>query len=108
MWLPKIYEQKLRMDLERLDTEKTMQYVTSWERMGIEKGRQEGLLQGKAATLRRLLARRFGEVPEWAERRLAEAANDDLDRWTDSILEAKNLASVFASAGDGSSPVKMT
>ena len=95
MWLPKIYEQKLRTDLERLDTEKKMQYVTSWERMGIEKGIEKGLVQGKAAMLRRQLVRRFGELPEWAERRLTDADSDELDQWGESLLEAKNLTSVF-------------
>ena len=45
--------------------------------------------------MKRQLVRRFGELPEWAERRLAEAKSDDLDRWGETLLDAKNLASVF-------------
>jgi len=96
MWLPEIYDEKLKTDLKRLNTEKKMQYVTSWERMGIKKGE----LQGKASLLKRQLVRRFGELPEWAEQRLADAGTDELDRWGENLLEAKNLASVFTAAAE--------
>jgi hypothetical protein len=72
-----------------------MEYVTSWERMGEERGLAKGLLQGKVAILKRMLVRRFGELPEWAESRLAAARAQELDRWSDCILDAGRLTDIF-------------
>jgi len=81
-----------------------MPYVTSVERMGIEKGiqqglqqgRQEGIQQGEVALLRRLLVRRFGSLPSWAAQRLEQASLEELERWADRVLDAPTLADVFA------------
>ena len=72
-----------------------MPYVTSVERMGIEKGLQQGLQQGAATLLRRLLTRRFGPLPEWVEQRLTQSGQADLERWADRVLDAPTLADVF-------------
>ena len=72
-----------------------MPYVTSVERIGIEKGLQQGLQQGEALFLRRLLVRRFGTLPLWAENRLSEAALVELEVWGDAVLDAKSLEDVF-------------
>ena len=95
MALPKALETQLSQEIEPLDVEKKMQYVTSWERMGIEKGREEGLLRGKATVLKRLIDRRFGEVPEWAEQRMEGATSEELDLWIDRVLDAERLADIF-------------
>ena len=58
-------------------------------------GRAEGLMQGKAETLLRLLERRFGAVPEDARTRILAAPVGDLDAWLDVILSASNLDDVF-------------
>jgi len=52
MWLPEAYEKKLGIELEQLETETKMAYVTSWERMGIRKGKQQGLEEGRAEGIR--------------------------------------------------------
>ena len=83
-----------------------MTYITSIERMGIEKGRQEGrregrqegIQQGEAALLRRQLVRRFGSLPSWTEQRLEQASREELERWAERVLEAPTLAEVFDSS----------
>ena len=76
-----------------------MPYITSIERMGLERGlqqgRQEGRQQGEAAVLRRQLTRRFGPLPTWVEARLTQASLPELERWADRILEASQLDEVF-------------
>jgi hypothetical protein len=80
-----------------------MQYVTSLERMAAERGWQQGLQQGAqqgmrngmAQTLRRQLARGFGPLPEWVLVKLVEASQEDLECWTDRILDAGSLEAVF-------------
>ena len=72
-----------------------MRYVTSVERLSREEGRQEGLQQGSIWLLKKLLNRRFGELPEWVETRLVDASREDLDRWAERLLEARRLEEVF-------------
>ncbi len=68
-----------------------MPYVTSAERFGIEKGFQ----QGEFALLQRLLARRFGPLPEDLRIRLTSASTDQLETWAINVLDAKSLDEVF-------------
>jgi predicted transposase YdaD len=55
------------------------------------KGEAEGKAEGKAETLLRLLHRRFGVVPEWAEQRINAASTGQLDVWLDGIFEADSV-----------------
>ena len=86
-----------------------MPYITSIERMGIEKGiqqglqqgrqegRQEGIQQGETALLKRQLTRRFGPLPAWAEQHLVQASREELEGWAERVLEVQTLAEVFDS-----------
>ncbi|MBF0625864.1 MAG: hypothetical protein HQL82_13775, partial [Magnetococcales bacterium] len=70
------------------------------EKAGLEKGRQQGERIGEhktaIATLRRLLHRKFGpDRPAWLDQRLAGAGLEQIETWTDRILEAGSLAEVF-------------
>jgi predicted transposase YdaD len=66
-----------------------------WLRQGEAKGRAEGEAQGKAHTLLRLLERRFGPLPDARREQVEHATNDELDRWTDRLLDAPTLDDVF-------------
>ena len=46
-------------------------------------------------TLTRLLPRRFGPLPEWVAHRLSAGTVEQLDAWSDRVLDAANLAEVF-------------
>ncbi len=67
----------------------------SARREGLEEGREEGLEEGQRLTLQRLLTRRFGELPGWAEARLESATAEQLEAWTDEILVADSLEALF-------------
>lgn len=97
MRLPPELEQQLWREITILERSKTMPYVTSVERIGIEKGMQQGMQQGESLLLRRQLVRRFGPLPNWAENRLIEAALAQLETWGEAVLDAKTLEEVFAS-----------
>jgi hypothetical protein len=58
-------------------------------------GRAEGLILGQANTLLRLLAGRFGPVPEPVASRVRSASAAELAAWTDRILTAPTLEAVF-------------
>ncbi len=119
MGLPDALEQWLWQDIEAIEGETEMLYVTSVERLAIQKGLQQGLEQGrlegklegkregrlegkregeteKAATLlERLLVKRFGPLDEATRKRLATATLEQLDRWADRILDASTVEAVF-------------
>jgi hypothetical protein len=115
MRLPEDLNRQLWRDLETLERNKSMPYVTSVERLGIEKGwqqglqqgleqglqqgrqqgLQQGLLQGEAAVLSRLLAKRFGSLPTALQDRLAHATQEQLELWAERILEADTPEAVF-------------
>ena len=65
-------------------------------KIGRDEGLREGVMRGKAATLHRLMAQRFGPVPAAAEQRIREAEEAQLDAWLDRILDAPSLEDVLA------------
>ena len=72
---------------------------------GLSQGLQQGLSQGphlvqnlgQVNALLRLLQKRFGAIHVSLAERVKWARKVDLDAWTDRVLDAKNLAEVFAS-----------
>jgi len=62
---------------------------------GEAKGKAEGEAKGKAEVIQRLLARRFGPLPCWAEQRIAAAPAEQLDAWLDALLEADSIAALI-------------
>lgn len=100
MRLPATLQQRLWQDVDAMDEEKRMAYVTTWEQRGIEKGREQGLEQGRAlgqaALLERQLSRRFGTLSEEARSLLASATPEQLQTWGDRVLDAGSLAEVFS------------
>ena len=100
MRLPATLQQRLWQDVDAMDEEKRMAYVTTWEQRGIEKGREQGLEQGRAlgqaALLERQLSKRFGTLSEEARSLLASAAPEQLQTWGDRVLDAGSLAEVFS------------
>lgn len=68
--------------------------VTLSERLkaeGIEKGKQQGVER----TLRKQILLKFGEVPAWAEERLINATDEQLDHWVARILSAERIEDLF-------------
>ena len=65
------------------------------EQKGRQKGRQEGRQEGEQILLQRMLTRRFGEFPDWAQKRLLQANSEQLEQWADRLLDAPSLDTVF-------------
>jgi hypothetical protein len=103
MRLPEALELQLWQDIELIEGEMKMPYVTSIERLASERGLQqgkmegrlEGKLEGEAAVLERLLTKRFGPLDEASQGRLKSASLKQLEQWTDRILDAPTLWAVF-------------
>lgn len=83
-----------------------MTYISSVERIGMEKGLEkgmqqgleQGMLQAQARMLRilaRLLKQRFGDMPTWVTQRLEKANIDELEAWAEAVLSADSIDAVF-------------
>ena len=108
MRLPKEQEQAFWEIIEAIEEETKMRYVTSIERLGVEKGIQQGIQQGMQQGIQRgiqqgkrwLLAQqltaRFGVMPVWVEEKLVSATDAELENWASAVLSAETLAGVFA------------
>jgi len=97
-------EAKLRQDIEIIEGEREVRYVTSVERLatergmqiGLEKGLERGRLEGEGAILRRLLTHRFGPLPQDVLERLAHAGSQQLETWAERVIDASSLDKIFA------------
>lgn len=66
---------------------------------GLAQGREEGREEGRRAmrsVLKRQLAKRFGEIPAAVLTRIDAAAESELERWSERILDAESLDAVLA------------
>ena len=72
-----------------------MQYVTTGERIAIEKGMQQGMQKGEAIALIRLVKNKFGSVPKHAEERIEKADSNTLLEWLDNVMKAETIDEVF-------------
>ena len=60
-----------------------------------EEGWEEGREEALAAMLTKLLIRRFGPLNAVTQARLRQATAEQLEAWTDRILDATDLEAVF-------------
>ena len=103
MHLPDTLSQRLWEDIESIEGETRMRYVTSVERLatarGLQQGMQQGMQQGKreeaAAIVAKLLTKRFGPLPESVRARMAQATLEQLDEWAERLLDAPSLEAVL-------------
>ena len=65
---------------------------------GAIEGEAKGKAEGKAQSLARLLRRRFGPLPGWADARIAAAPAEQLDAWLDGVLDAAGLDELLGPA----------
>lgn len=74
-------------------------WTHQWKMEGLQQGRLEGRVEGRQegelVLLKRLLARKFGPLPESIEQRLNAATAAQLETWSLNILDATVLEEVF-------------
>ena len=62
---------------------------------GRQEGRKEGRQEGELTILLRLIKKRFGSVPKWAEERLAKLSAKELEALSVRVLDAKSIESLL-------------
>lgn len=95
MALPDALQSDLWHRLSQLERTRHVPYITSVERIGIEKGIQQCIGQGQARLLRLQIEQRFGALGAEAAERLQQAAPAELERWGIRLLTAATLEEVF-------------
>jgi len=93
--LPEDLEVEFREELMAFEEETQMPYVTSVERIGIQKGLEQGRKQGEAAMLLRQIAVKFGPPSEEVRKHIEEADADTLLDWSGRILTAESVDDIF-------------
>ena len=88
-------EPEIDQAIEALPPEHQEEVVTLGEALRLE-GRRQGKLEGKRETLLSLLRVKFRQLPAEAERRVAEADEHALDRWSKAVLFASTIDEVWA------------
>ncbi|TLD44437.1 MAG: hypothetical protein FAZ92_03304 [Accumulibacter sp.] len=82
--------------VERIGIEKGMQQgMQQGMRQGMQQGMQQGIRQGESALLERQLTRRFGPPSAETLARLNAATVEELEQWAENILDATTLEEVF-------------
>ena len=92
--------------IHQIEEERAVAYITTAERIGMEKGYEQGMQQGmqqgiekglayERTLLNRLLTRRFGNLSSDARRKLEQADPDTLLSWGDKVFDAKTIEDVF-------------
>ncbi|WP_328986623.1 hypothetical protein [Thiorhodovibrio winogradskyi] len=90
--LPKELEAEFRQELYAYEEQYQTPFVTTVERVGIEKG----VLQGEARTLLRQLDQKFGlETVQTHRERIEQAELEQLDTWLGRILSAETPETIF-------------
>jgi polyphosphate kinase 2 (PPK2 family) len=73
MYLPETLAVQLRQEVHNLEEEEKMRYVTSFERLAI----QDGIQQGKSWLLQQMVAARFPQKDLTPYQRFIDSASDD-------------------------------
>jgi len=85
--LPEWLNSKVWQELETIEENENMEYITSVERIG--------MVRGQYTLLKRMLEHRFGLLPEWASEKLKSAKTKELEAWSVAIFTAPTLEAVF-------------
>jgi len=93
--LPEDLEREFMDELTAFEEKEHMPYVTSAERIGIQKGLEQGRKQGEAAILLRQIALKFGPPSEDVRERIEAADADTLLDWSARILTAERVEDIF-------------
>lgn len=98
--LPRLSREEIKsmLGLNEIELKQTRFYqevIEEGRQEGRHEGRYEGRHEGEQILLQRMLTRRFGKMPEWAEARLQQASPEQLEQWADRLLDAPTLDAVF-------------
>jgi hypothetical protein len=99
LYLPPELEDRLMANVRSYETEEGTVEMCPMEQLAYEKGYNQAAeqveLQAEAKLLRRLLKKRFGDLPEWVEEKMNAADTETLEEWGENFVDAETLEDVF-------------
>lgn len=103
MTLPDQFKKQLCQNIEHLEQERKMAYVSSFEEVftergmqkGMQQGMQQGMQAGEALALQKLLTKRFGVLPADTIGKISTASTTQIDAWLDLVLDAPSIDVIF-------------
>jgi hypothetical protein len=96
MILPKALETEFWQEFKQFEQERTMSYVTSGERIGYERGEQEGRQKQAQTLVLRLLQKRFGELPQSSREQIQSLSVNQLETLGEALLDFAGLEDLLA------------
>ncbi|HWQ32335.1 MAG TPA: DUF4351 domain-containing protein [Blastocatellia bacterium] len=87
MILPTEMEERLKTEIQQYEEGKRMPYISSWERLAMEEGREQGLEQGTRNVIIRLLKRRIGDIGADNSTSIEQLSLSQLDKLTEALLD---------------------
>lgn len=96
MYLPEHLDRRLQRGIEQLERRQTMAYISGMERLGRERGLQEGRQEGRCELLASMLSLRFGPLDPALRERIAGARPEQIERWAGRLFSAAGLEEVFS------------
>lgn len=91
MILPKAIEAEFWQEFKQFEQEQTMTYITTGERIGYERGREEG----EQTLVLRLLQKRVGELPEKVRERIQTLSLNQLEALGEALLDFTAIEDLF-------------
>ncbi|MEO5334860.1 MAG: hypothetical protein H7839_22845 [Magnetococcus sp. YQC-5] len=95
--LPKELADQLMAEIIAYEESQQMPYITSFERIGEERGEERGRKEEAAAMLIELLACKFGQVADSVTEKVTGADRELIGKWSKKLLFANSLDDVFTS-----------
>lgn len=83
-------------EMHRMLNERIREWGRPYREEGLKEGIEQGIELGEARLLKRQLTKRFGPMPEWVVAKIDEATTDQLEIWSEQILDAESVEAVFA------------
>ncbi|MBF0184641.1 MAG: Rpn family recombination-promoting nuclease/putative transposase [Magnetococcales bacterium] len=97
---PYLREEHVRQIVSRVKPQEEAEMMSQFAQEILAKNKPEwlsvGRQEGEAKILIRQLQKRFGDLPPWANQKVADADSATLENWSIRLLDAKSLEEVFA------------
>jgi len=90
--LPKDLDKQIRMDVKKSMEGTNMAYMTSWEQITKEEGKEEAL----GSLLSDVLNEKFGKLPNWVTEKIKSATTDQLYAWNKRLIFKDTLEEILA------------
>jgi predicted transposase YdaD len=95
MILPKALEAEFWQEFKQFEQERTMSYITTGERIGYERGKEEGQQKQAQTLVLRLLQKRVGELPQQVREQIQGLSLEQLEALGEALLDFSAIADLL-------------